>query len=149
MELERILRAGLADDGPPDWGFRVRLIGKDVSVRPSVVCPPARRPAVPGRRPPPAGTDPELAEARAAINRPIELAVSLNEDGDAVDVRITRSSGSRLMDREAVDRALWIRYVPRTHDEVGVPSVLPVAFRVLPVRRRGPRGHTVMPEVVG
>jgi TonB family protein len=149
LELERILEAGLAEHGTPEWGFRIRLVGGEASIRPSVVCPPARRPAVLGRRPPPVGTDVELAEARAAVNRPIELAVSLNEGGDVVDVRITRSSGSRLMDREAIDRAVWIRYLPRTHDEVGVPSVLQVAFRVLPVRRRGPRGQTVMPEVVG
>jgi TonB family protein len=148
QELERIVLAALSDEGPPDWGFRIRLVGQEASVHPSVVCPPARRP-VSGRRPPPAGTDVELAEARAALNRPIELEVSLNGAGDVVDVRVTRSSGSRLMDGEAVDRALWIRYLPRMHDEVGVPAVLPVSFRVLPVRRRGPRGSTVMPEVGG
>jgi TonB family protein len=146
-ELERILRGGVSDRGPADWGFRVRLAGGEVEgVLPSVVCPPARKPTT-GRRPRPTGTDAEMAESRQALNRRIELDVSLNEEGDVVDVRVTRSSGSRLMDREAVDRALWLRYLPMLHDDMGVPSVLPVTFTVRLVRRSGPRA--AIPEVVG
>jgi TonB family protein len=148
-ELERIVRGGVYDAGPADWGFRVRLVGGHVqAVLPSVVCPPVRTLMV-GRRPPPAGTDVDMAEMRQARGRRIELEVSLNEAGDVVDIRVTRTSGSRFVDLEAMDRALWIRYLPMLHDDKGVPSVLPLTFTVQFVRRRAPRGWTAVPEVVG
>lgn len=146
-ELERIVLGGIADVGPAEWGFRVRLVGGQVQATlPSVVCPPGRMPMA-GRRPPPAGTEAEMAEARQVLGRRIELEVSLNEAGGVADIRVTRSSGSRFMDREAMDRALGIRYQPGLHDDVGVPSVIPLTFTVQLVRRRVPRG--AIPEVVG
>jgi TonB family protein len=148
-DLEGIVRAGLADDGPAGWGFRVRVVGRTVALLPSVVCPPARRPMGTERRPPPVGTYAEEAEARTARYDRIELDVSLNEEGDVLGVRITRSSRSRLMNREAIDRAVWLRYLPALHDGVGIPSVLEVTFTVRSVRRPGPRGPRRVPEVVG
>jgi TonB family protein len=146
-ELERIVLGGISDSGPAEWGFRVRLVGAQVqAVLPSVVCPPGRLPMA-GRRPPPAGTAAELAEARQVLGRPIELEVSLNEEGSVVDIRVARSSGSHFMDREAMDRALAIRYLPSLHDDMGIPSVIPLTFTVRLVRRRVPRGAA--PEVVG
>jgi hypothetical protein len=148
-ELERIVRGGVYDAGPADWGFRVRLVGGQVqAVLPSVVCPPARTLMV-GRRPPPAGTTVDMAEMRQARGRRIELEVSLNEAGAVVDIHVTRTSGSRFVDLEAIDRALWIRYLPMLHDDKAVPSVLPLTFTVQFVRRRAPRGWTAVPEVVG
>jgi hypothetical protein len=148
-DLERVVRAGLVDDGPAAWGFRVRVVGQTVTVLPSVVCPPARRPITTERRPPPVGTDAEEAEARSALYDRIELDVSLNEAGDVIGVQLRRTSRSRLMNREAIDRAIWLQYLPALHDDVGVPSVLRVHFTVRTVRRPGPAGARRVPEVVG
>jgi TonB family protein len=113
------------EDGPAEWGVRVRVVGGEaVTILPSTVCEPGRLPTT-GRRPHPYGTAFEVQEARQALGRRIELEVSLDRMGTVTDVRVTQSSRSRLMDRDALDRALWIRYQPSLHDEIGVPSTLP------------------------
>lgn len=133
MELERILSGGLSEEGPPDWGLRVRVIGGRVdAVLPSVLCPPERG-AVAGRTARPMGTPREVQEAAQTGGRQIEMDVGLDERGRVTGVHLRRSSGSRLMDEQALDVARAFRYQPKLHDGIGIPSVMPLRLRV---RRR-------------
>jgi TonB family protein len=122
-ELERLLTGGLSDEGPPDWGLRVRVVAGQVeAVLPSVICEPER--IVTGSRvAPPVGSAAEVAEAWAARGRQLEVAVSLDEAGRVLNVALLRGSGSRLLDQYAIDLARSYRYAPRLHDGIGVPSV--------------------------
>lgn len=133
MELERILSGGLSEQGPPDWGLRVRVVGGRVEdVLPSVVCPPERS-AVSGPTARPMGTAREVQEAAQTGGRQIEMEVGLDERGRVTSVLLRRSSGSRLVDEQAVDLARAYRYEPKLHDGIGIPSVMPLRLRV---RRR-------------
>jgi TonB family protein len=129
-ELERILSGGLAEEGPPDWGFRVRVAGGQVDdVLPSVVCPPER--GIPaGRVAAPPATQQDVIESAQARGRQIELQVSLDEQGRVTSIVLRRSSGSRFLDQHAADIARASPYSPKLHDGIGVPSVLPVVLRV-------------------
>lgn len=130
VELERILSGGMAEEGPPDWGFRVRVAGGHVdSVLPAVMCPPDR--GIPaGRVAAPLATQRDIAESAQARGRQIELQVSLDAQGRVTNIVLVRSSGSRLFDQYAVDIARSSPYSPKLHDGVGVPSVLSVPLRV-------------------
>jgi TonB family protein len=130
FELERLLSESLAEEGPADWGVRIRVVGGSVdAVLPSVVCPPEQGPLLsqPMR---PVGTRGEFQEAWQARSRPLEVAVELDESGNIVALRVARSSGSRLLDQYALDVALTYRYHPRLHDGIGLPGVLPVRIRL-------------------
>lgn len=130
VELERILTGGLSQEGPPEWGMRVRVVGGRVdAVLPSVVCPPERG-APTGRMASPMGTTREMQETWQTRGRQIEMAVGLDEMGRVTGVELLRGSGSRLMDQHAVDLARAFRYEPMLHDGIGVPSVIPVRLQV-------------------
>jgi hypothetical protein len=128
-ELERLLFNSLIEDGPADWGVRIRLVGGSVdAVLPSVVCPPEqglRLTQTMG----PVGTRAEFNEAWRARARHMEVEVGLDEAGGILEVRLPRSSGSRLLDQYVVDDARMYRYYPKLHDGIGVPSVLHVRTR--------------------
>lgn len=129
-ELERLLFDSLSEEGPPDWGVRVRLVGGAVdAVLPSVVCPPEQGPMLtqPIR---PVGTRGDFQEAWQARMRPLDVEVALDEAGNIQDLRLVRSSGSRLLDQYALDVARIYRYHPRLHDGIGIPSVLPIRVRL-------------------
>jgi TonB family protein len=133
VELERLLAGGVAEEGPADWGLRVRVTGGRVeAILPSVVCPPERG-TPSGRLVAPVATDREILESQQARGRRIELAVSLDGQGRVTDVTLVRSSGSRLMDHYALDLARTSPYLPKLQDGIGVPSVMPVSLQV---RRR-------------
>jgi TonB family protein len=133
VELERILAGGVTEEGPADWGLRVRVTGGHVdAILPAVVCPPER--GIPsGRVAPLLPTDREIMESQQARGRRIELAVSLDAQGRVTDVRVVRSSGSRLVDQYALDLARASPYSPKLHDGIGVPSIMSVPLQV---RRR-------------
>jgi TonB family protein len=129
-ELEQILEAGLEEDGPADWGVRVRLVGGLVDqVLPSVSCPAERGPPV-GRVATPAVTMVDRQQAAQAAGRELEVEVGLDAEGRVVGVRLMQGSGSRLLDQYAVDLARAYRYEPRLHDGVGVPSTIQLRFSV-------------------
>lgn len=127
-ELRRLLESALDQRGPADWGFRIQVVGRGVAILPSVTCQPEVAGLV-GRVPPPLGTAYEQAEAREAARRPMEVRVSLDELGRVVGVRVSLSSGSRLLDEYAMELARAYRYEPKLHDGLAVPSTLPVRFR--------------------
>lgn len=130
LELERILNGGLSREGPPEWGLRLRVVaGRIDAVLPSVVCP-AERGAVSGRLAPPLANERELQERLQARGRQIDMEVGLDEAGHVTHVRLLRSSGSRIVDQQAVDLARAFRYEPMLHDGIPVPSVLPLRLRV-------------------
>jgi TonB family protein len=132
-ELERILSGGLAEDGPSEWGVRVRVAGGQVAaVLPSVVCPPVRG-TPSGRLVAPVATDREILESVQARGRQIEMSVALDGQGRVTNIALVRGSGSRLMDQYALDLARSSPYSPKLHDGIGVPSTMPVQLRV---RRR-------------
>jgi TonB family protein len=129
-ELERLIGSGLDERGPADWGMRLRIVDGDVdAVLPSVVCHPERGSRM-GTTVAPIGTSREVAEAWQARGRHMEVLVALDEQGRVMDVRMSRSSGSRLLDQWAVDEARSYRYHPKLHDGIGVPSTIPLRLRV-------------------
>jgi hypothetical protein len=130
FELERLLSESLAEEGPADWGVRIRMVGGSVdAVLPSVVCPPEQGPLLsqPMR---PVGTSGEFQEAWQARSRPLEVHVELDASGNIVALRMARTSGSRLLDQYALDVARTYRYHPRLHDGIGLPGVLSVRMRL-------------------
>jgi TonB family protein len=130
VELERILSAGLSEEGPPNWGLRVRVSGGTApDLLPSIVCPPERGTAS-GRLVAPVATDREILESVQARGRQIELMVALDAQGRVTDVTLVRGSGSRLMDQYAFDLARSSPYSPQLHDGIGVPSTIPIRLRV-------------------
>lgn len=128
VELSRLVRAAVEEDGPQDWGVRIRFVAGAVdTVRPSVICDPVRADRGPVRTPPPMGTSRELAELYSALGRSFRVEVALDERGWVLDVRLPHSSGSRLLDQHALDAARASSYEPKLHDGIGVPSVLVVS----------------------
>lgn len=130
-ELERLVRSAIEEDGPEDWGVRLRFVAGDVdAVLPSVICEPVYRlNALPLGGP--IGTSQEMAELYSALGRRFDVEVALDEMGRVMDARLPYSSGSRLLDQYVLDLARGSRYDPKLHDGIGVPSVLsvPVRFR--------------------
>jgi TonB family protein len=128
--LERVLTESLLDDGPPDWGVRVRMVGGRVdAVLPSVLCPAVSGPLT-GSTGRPIMDVRDRYDASLARGRSIELLVGLDEEGRVTGVQLARSSGSRVMDQYAVDVVRSTRFLPMLHDGYGVPTVMPVRFRV-------------------
>jgi TonB family protein len=128
VELRRMLEGALDERGPEDWGFRIQVVGGAVTILPSVVCRPEASGFV-GGVPPPMGTVYEQAEAREAMRRPMVVEVRLDELGRVMGVRVSLSSGSRLLDDYAMDLARAYRYEPKLHDGLGAPGTLPLRFR--------------------
>lgn len=132
-ELARLIGAGLSEEGPPDWGMRLLVVGGHVeAVLPTVICWPERGARI-GQIPRPVGTVRDAQEAQQARGRPIEVLVSLDEMGRILDARLVRGTGSRILDQFGIDVARAYRYEPKLHDGLGVPSTL--TLRV-PMRRR-------------
>jgi TonB family protein len=129
-ELERIVGTGLEEVGPPDWGMRLLVVGGRIeAVLPTVVCKPEQGSRM-GPVMQPVGTTRDMAEARQAGGRQIELLVSLDAIGRVTEVRLANHSGSRLLDQYALDLARGYNYQPKLHDGIGVPSTIQVRFRV-------------------
>lgn len=129
-ELERIVSAGLAEEGPPDWGMRLLILGGQIdAVLPAVQCRPEPRQRV-GQVMGLMGTAYEMQEARQARGRQVEMVVSLDAVGRILNVRVVSGSGSRLLDQYAIDLARAYSYEPKLHDGLGVPSTLPLRFRM-------------------
>jgi TonB family protein len=127
-ELRRLVESALEEEGQPDWGFRIEVIGSEVALLPSVLCRPEAVAQV-GRAAPPLGTAYEQAEMLEAMRRPMDVVVSLDERGRVLGVQIRLSSGSRLLDQYAVDLARSYRYEPKLHDRLPVPSTIPLRLR--------------------
>lgn len=127
-ELERLVRSAIREEGPEDWGVRIRFVeGRVDAVLPSVMCAPVRAAGGQGSAAIPMGSRSEVAELYSAIGRRFRVEVALDERGRVVGVRIPHSSGSRLLDQYAVDVARGASYEPKLHDGIGVPSVLSVS----------------------
>lgn len=131
-ELTRLIRSAMDEQGPEEWGVRLRFAGGAVDgVFPSVVCR-ARRSPVAGRLPPaPLGTEREMAELYASLGRALTARVLLDAEGRVMDVKLRHTSGSRLLDQWVLDLARATHYEPKLHDGLGVASAveLRVAFR--------------------
>lgn len=128
-ELERLLFESMAEEGPAEWGLRVRVVaGRVDAVLPSVVCAPQRGELI-GQAMGLVGNSWEIQEARRVRSHDIQVLVALDAAGRIVDARLDRGTGSRLLDQHAVDLARSYRYYPKLHDGMGVPSVLPVRLR--------------------
>jgi TonB family protein len=128
-ELEQLLLESLQEQGPADWGMRIRLVGGSVErILPSVVCPPEQGAPL-GHAMRPVGSTWEMQEALRVRVRDLEVLVELDGAGRILDVRLTRGTGSRLLDQLALDVARSYRYYPKLHDGMGVPSVIPIRLR--------------------
>lgn len=122
-ELERLVGSAIPMDGKPDWGVRLAFTGdgRGARVLPAVICP-----AFPVSRmhtPLPLGSAYELAELRRAHGRTAEARVRLDDRGRVVDVEISRSSGSRLLDRYVLLLARNTSFRPHLHDGFPVGGV--------------------------
>jgi TonB family protein len=129
-ELEQLLTASLQEEGPPDWGVRIRIVGGGVEpLLPSVICP-AERGVRHTQVLVPSPTTLERQEAWQARGREIEADVGLDAEGRVVNVRLMRSSGSRMYDQYVTDLVRSYQYEPKLHDGIGVAGVLRLRYRV-------------------
>jgi hypothetical protein len=130
-EVERLLLDGLFEEGPADWGVRVRLVGGGIdAVLPSVMCLAEQGPAI-SHPPRPTASREEMREATwQARVRQMEVDVGLDETGRITEVYMARTSGSRLLDQYIIDLVRLHRYHPKLHDGIGVPSTLPFRVRI-------------------
>ena len=122
-ELERLVGSAIPMDGKPDWGVRLAFTGdgRRARVLPAVICP--AYPVSRMRTPLPLGTAYELAELRSARGRTAEVRVLLDDRGRVIDVEISRSSGSRLLDRYVLHVARDTSFKPHLHDGFPVGGV--------------------------
>lgn len=128
-ELERLIRSAVEENGPEDWGVRIRFVGGAVeTVLPSVICDPVRTSTAQVMSAP-VGTSREMAELYSALRRRFTVRVALDERGRVLDARLPHSTGSRLLDQYVIDVARSSQYDPKLHDGVGIPSILDITVR--------------------
>lgn len=129
-ELTRILSTTVPSEGQPNWGIRFQILtdGTPVRVLPAVECPAVAASTVPTREP--LGSVFEQAEMRRARGSPVEARVDLDDQGRVVDIRITRSSGSRLFDQYVLIAIRDMSFRPRLHDGFPVEGSLSVRTRL-------------------
>ena len=133
-ELERLIRGAVAEDGPAEWGIRMQFVGGTIAgIEPSVVCQPERTGAS-GMVAEPLGTYREMSELYNTLGRQFDVQVRLDEQGRVMDARITRSSGSRLLDQYVIDLARASHYQPKLHDGIAIPSLLTIQVNYRPNR---------------
>ena len=133
-ELERLIRGAVAEEGPPEWGLRMRFVaGALAGIEPSVVCKPERSSAG-GLVAEPLGTHREMSELYRMLGRRFNVQIRLDEQGRVMDARLPRTSGSRLLDQYVIDLARAARYEPKLHDGIGVPSLLTIRINYRPSR---------------
>lgn len=134
--LERLLMAALNEQGPRDWGVRLRLAGGDVlAVEPSVICPPAiqaglRRRVVPMVT---SGRDVRALERARGIRYPVQIFI--DSDGRITNVRLPRPSGDSVVDQFLTDWALSTSFRPKLHDGIPMPTMIEQSLYI-PRRRR-------------
>ena len=127
--IESVLFDNVIRDGPPGWGFRLKVSEDGAEVLPSIVCPARIRQGV--RRP---VYPPRTMSARSAADRlgglPVELVIAIDERGRVVHVRLPQSTGDRGLDQYLIESVMEIDFFPRTHDGVPIPSTIRRSIRI-------------------
>ena len=123
--LEQLLLESMNEQGPTDWGVRVRVVGGDVAgVEPSVICPAEPRTGLVGPVIPMPVTRDEIAAFQHARGRRFPMEISLDELGRIRGVRLARSSGMATVDQFLLD---WVRnstFHPKLHDGIRLATTL-------------------------
>lgn len=122
VQVTEVALSSVAADGAEAPGFP----GSDADGAANGEAPDREPRPLPGCRPP---AYPERARA-LGITGTVELRVQLSADGAVLDVAVARSSGSRLLDRAALDAVRAWRFLPRLRAGRAVPCEIlqPVAF---------------------
>lgn len=132
--LESLLLRTLEEEGPADWGVRLRVLGGDVvSTRPSVVCPAQPHNTNYTAVPAPA-TAREYYALNQARGRYFPVIISLDERGRILDVRLPQPSGIDVVDQMLIDWVFATDFIPKLHD--GVPVATTLEERLYLPRRR-------------
>jgi hypothetical protein len=122
--LEGLVLEALSDTGEPNWGVRLLVVGGDLAgLEPSVVCPP-RITGQPRRM---VGL-PVTWEGRQALYQArglrFPVRISLDDRGRILDVELRRRIGQTEADQFLMDYIRSLRFEPRRHDGIGIPSVV-------------------------
>lgn len=136
VPLERLLMESLNEDGPPDWGVRVRVAGGDVKgMAPSVICPPEPRRGLRQRITPLATSRRDLQALEQVRGRRFPIQISLDSGGGITGVRLGRSSGDSFVDQFLMDWVFGTKFEPKLHDGIRMAAVLEEEI-IIPFRRR-------------
>jgi TonB family protein len=129
--ISRTIRAQTPQEGV--WGLRLMIRtgeNPEIAVRRSELCQPVPlRTGMPGRSSGTTIIDPqEIQDLRNA--RPCRLLIRVNESGVVGNVEIIQSSGSSILDRNAVESWQKRRFDPATLDGTPVSWEFPTSVRV-------------------
>lgn len=134
--LERLLLESFNEEGPTDWGVRVRVVGGDIaSVEPSVICPAEPRNAVRNPHIVPASTLREYQRVSGVRGRYFPLEITINEQGRAVHVRLARSTGAGMLDHYLMQWVQETDFHPKVHDGIRLASTFQKTVYVPRYRR--------------
>lgn len=134
--LERLLMESLNENGPRDWGVRLRLVGGDLAdLEPSVICPAEvvaglRGPVVPMVT---SSQDVRALNRARGVRYPVQIFV--DSQGRISGVRLPRPSGDSVVDQFLTDWALSTSFRPKLHDGIPMPTVVEQTLYI-PHRRR-------------
>lgn len=119
--LEDLLFEALNEQGRPDWGVRILVIGGEIShVLPSVICPPMLRSR--------SGMPPRISDPRAYVEylrvrgRRFPVLIGIDERGNILSVDLIRRTGSDVMDQYLLDFVWRSSFHPKLHDGIPIPS---------------------------
>lgn len=136
VPLERLLMESLNEEGPPDWGVRVRVAGGDVAgMAPSVICPPEPRRGLRQRVTPLATSRRDLQALEQVRGRRYPVQIFLDSDGGITGVRLARSSGDSFVDQFLMDWVFATKFEPKLHDGIRMAATFEEELYI-PVRRR-------------
>lgn len=121
--LERLLAEALHEEGPTDWGVRLRVVGGDIaSIEPSVICPAEPRNALRDPGVVPASTLREYRRVKSIRGRYFPLQITINADGRPVQVRMARSTGDGMLDQYLTQWVHDTDFHPKVHDGIQLAS---------------------------
>jgi hypothetical protein len=132
--LETLVLGAVREQGQPDWGFRMAVVGGDlVATAPSVICPADLRRSI--RRAVP------MPRTRAALitldriqGQRFQVLISLDEQGRILHVRLPRSTGESSVDQYLINWVMEAEFHPKLHD--GIPVATTIQETLTIPRRR-------------
>ena len=142
IPLEQLLLRSMNEQGPTDWGVRVRVVGGEIAgVEPSVICPAEPRTGLGAPVIPMPVTRDEVVALQNARGRRFPMEISLDELGMIRGVRLARSSGQAAVDQFLLDWMHNSKFHPKLHDGIRLATTFQRTVYIPFDRRpRLPRG---------
>ncbi len=132
--LETLLLGTVFERGESDWGFRLFVVGGELTgTAPSVICPADIRRSV-RRTVPLPRTRSALVTMERIRGQSFDVLISLDEQGRILHVRLPRSTGESSVDQYIINWVLETEFYPKLHDGIPVATTIQETLRI-PRRR--------------